>query len=274
VDVTCQICNSEGHNAKDCWYRWQDEDDDSDDDKEAHIASYAVDTNWYSDTGATNHITSELNNVTVRDHYKGHDRVNTASGQGMQISHVGHSVVSTPNQNFQLRDILRVPNATKNLLFVHRFTYDNKVFIEFHSFFFLIKDQVTREILHRGRCVGGLYPFISSSVSPSSSKYVFLASKPSNNKWHSRLGHPSFTTVRFIIRKNKLPFVRDSHIDSICDSCQKAKSHQLLYPVSTSVSSAPLQLVFSDVWGPSPTSIGRHEYYISFIDDYIKFTWI
>jgi histone deacetylase 1/2 len=44
--------------------------------------------------------------------------------------------------------------------------------------------------------------------------------------------------------------------------------------MSTSVSSEPLQLVFSDLWGPAPTSVGRHEYYISFIDDYSKFTWI
>jgi hypothetical protein len=36
------------------------------------------------------------------------------------------------------------------------------VFIEFHPFFFLIKDQVTRKIIHRGRCVGGLYLLISS----------------------------------------------------------------------------------------------------------------
>jgi hypothetical protein len=80
VDITYQICNREGHNAKDYWYHWQDEDDDSGDDKEVHIASYGVDTNWYFDTGAINHITSELNILTVRDHYKGHDRVNTDSG--------------------------------------------------------------------------------------------------------------------------------------------------------------------------------------------------
>jgi hypothetical protein len=30
--------------------------------------------------------------------------------------------------------------------------------------------------------------------------------------------------------------------------------------------------VFSDVWGPAPVSAGRYKYYVSFIDDYNKFT--
>jgi hypothetical protein len=34
------------------------------------------------------------------------------------------------------------------------------------------------------------------------------------------------------------------------------------------------QLVFSDVWGPSSESFGHVKYYVSFIDDYRKFTWI
>ncbi|XP_071683516.1 uncharacterized protein [Lolium perenne] len=90
VDVTCQICGRDGHPAKDCWYRWTDGDDDSFEGKGAHVASYGIDTNWYSDTGATHHITSELNNLTVRDNYQGSDKVNTANGQGKYRSSAGY----------------------------------------------------------------------------------------------------------------------------------------------------------------------------------------
>ena len=58
--------------------------------------SYGVDTNWYADTGGTNHITGELDKMTIRDKYRGHDQVHIASGSGMKNTHVGSSIVKTP----------------------------------------------------------------------------------------------------------------------------------------------------------------------------------
>uniref|UniRef100_A0A8R7QN76 GAG-pre-integrase domain-containing protein n=1 Tax=Triticum urartu TaxID=4572 RepID=A0A8R7QN76_TRIUA len=174
----------------------------------------------------------------------------------MKITHVGRSVVKTPMKNLHLNRILYVPETSKNLVSVHRFTRDNRVLIEFYPYFFLVKDLDTRRILLRGKCMGGLYPLISSS-SPSSNKQAFVVIKPSSAKWHSRLGHPSSAIVKLVLSKNKLLHAHESSFESVCDPCQQAKSHQLPYPISTSISTAPLQLVFSDVWGPAPVSVGR-----------------
>jgi hypothetical protein len=52
-----------------------------------------------------------------------------------------------------------------------------------------------------------------------------------------------------VVSKNNLPCVGDPTLDLVCDDCQHAKSHQLPYLKSTSVSTTPLELIFSDVWG-------------------------
>jgi histone deacetylase 1/2 len=60
----------------------------------------------------------------------------------------------------------------------------------------------------------------------------------------------------------------------VCDACQRAKSHQLPYNRSTRVSSFPLELVHSDVWGPAIASSSGFKYYVSFVDDFSRYTWI
>lgn len=46
------------------------------------------------------------------------------------------------------------------------------------------------------------------------------------------------------------------------------------YPKSVNESSAPLDLVFSDVWSPALESVDRKQYYVSFIDVFGKLTWV
>ena len=91
---------------------------------------------------------------------------------------------------------------------------------------------------------------------------------------HQRLGHPSSIIVKQVVNKGNLLLSHSSTSESVCEACQYAKSHQLPYPKSNSISHAPLEPIFSDVWGHARDSFGRKKYYASFIDDYSKFTWI
>jgi hypothetical protein len=167
-----------------------------------------------------------------------------------------------------------VRSASKNLIYVHRLAQDNNIFFEFHPTFFLIKDRATKKILHQSRCEGGLYPLESSSSRGNWNKQAFEVNKPSTSRWHSRLGHLSFSIVNRVLRDNNLPCHSMKDVESVCDSCQRAKNHQLPYSLSNNVSKVPLDIIHSDIWGPAPTSVGRYSYYVSFIDDYSRYTWL
>ena len=81
--------------------------------------------------------------------------------------------------------------------------------------------------------------------------------------------------VQHVLSKNKIPFsVHELNKEGVCDACQQGKSHQLPYPHSSSFSNAPLEIIYSDVWGPARDSINKKNYYVSFIDDFSKFMWI
>ncbi|WVZ51721.1 hypothetical protein U9M48_002836, partial [Paspalum notatum var. saurae] len=269
----CQVCNKKGHTAVDCWHRYDPDYVAANRSAAVATNNYGVDSNWYTDSGATDHITGELRKLAIHDVYHGNDHIKTANGAGMIINHIGQAIVHTPSHNLHLNNVLHVPDASKNLISVHRLATDNNAYLEFHPDFFLIKDQATKRTLLRGRCRGGLYP-LPSNQHGSFKCQVLGAIKPSTDRWHKRLGQPSFSIVHRLISQNKLPVSSQNNVETVCDACQKAKSHQLPYPVSTSKSSAPLELIFSDVWGPAPDSFGRKNYYVSFIDDFSKFTWI
>jgi hypothetical protein len=198
------------------------------------------------DLGATDHIAGKLDKLTMHDRYCGSDQVRAANGTGMHINLIGHFVIPTPYHSLHLKNALHVYHAHKHLVYVHQFNLDNHTFIELHPHCFLIKDQVMRKVLLRGPCSR----VVSHPIPPST-----ITSE-----------------VCHVIKDNNLSCSGFENNGSVCDVCMKAKAHQLPYPVSTSRASTPLELIFSDVWGPAINSFGGKNYYVSFIDDFSKFT--
>jgi len=161
VQVRCQVCLKPNHTAKECWHRFDEDYVPKERFVAAAAPSYGVDTNWYTDSGSTDHITSNLGQLHAKEKYSGSEQIHTANGVGMGIKHIGHSVFSSSARDLHLNNILHVPEAKKNLISVHRFTTDNRTFLEFYPNYFLVKDQETKQILLQGKCKGGLYPFPS-----------------------------------------------------------------------------------------------------------------
>jgi hypothetical protein len=90
----------------------------------AHVvtASSKVHTGWYTDTGTTKHITSDLDRLVVRKRYHDNEQVHFGNGSGLRITHIGHSSPNSANHPLALCNILHVPNITKNLISVHKFS--------------------------------------------------------------------------------------------------------------------------------------------------------
>nr|XP_040249506.1 glycine, alanine and asparagine-rich protein-like [Aegilops tauschii subsp. strangulata] len=75
----CQFCKNWGHEADDCRKRY-DQDHNS---CTANLASTnTVDFPWVLDTGATDHLTNDLEHLQVHERYDGKDRVQVANGAG------------------------------------------------------------------------------------------------------------------------------------------------------------------------------------------------
>jgi transposase InsO family protein len=285
----CQICGKLGHQALDCYHRmdfaYQGRH------PPAKLAAMASTSNnsqggetWLTDTGATDHLTANLNNLTVQDPYKGSDQVAVGNGQSIPINHTGNGQLCTKFYNFRLHNLLHSSKISSNLLSVHKLCTDNNCSCYFDSNKFLIQDLPSGKVLYKGLSRNGLYPIHThppSSVSPpsvtaSSSVSAFLSSKNKWQLWHQRLGHPSDRVlVSSLPSLSSCMFDRNKHVQHHCKHCLIGKMHKLPFVNSQFQSTQPLELIHSDVWGPAPVnSSDGNKYYLLFVDDFSRFSWL
>ena len=94
--------------------------------------------------------------------------------------------------------------------------------------------------------------------------------------WHHRLGHPSNKVLSNALSSIDV-YSTSNNSDTVthCKHCLNGKMHQLPLNTFDFQASKPLELIHSDVWGPSPMSfVNDFLYYVIFVDDYSKFTWL
>uniref|UniRef100_A0A2N9FFC2 Reverse transcriptase Ty1/copia-type domain-containing protein n=1 Tax=Fagus sylvatica TaxID=28930 RepID=A0A2N9FFC2_FAGSY len=232
---TCQICWKIGHYAVDCYHRmdfaYQGKNPPT---KLAAMASASNlqytqgSETWLTDTGASDHITSNASNLSSPTPYQGSEQVTVGNGQHLPIQSI-----------------------------VHKLCLENNCSCHFDAKKLLIQDLPTGRLLYKGLSKDGVYPIHSSqfcsSASPKSA-YLTSSSALKWQLWHSRLGHPSAKVLHSIFPSlspcNTLDF---NSVSNHCKHCLAGKMHQLPFPVSTNKVTKPFQLVHADLWGPAPS---------------------
>jgi hypothetical protein len=204
---------------------------------------------WYPDTGATHHLTSQLQNLNLaQQEYPGQDQIRIGDGTCLNISHTGTAFLPLSRRKFILIQLLHAPSICKNLLSVRKFALDNSIFFAFHSSYFLIKDNQTGILLHHGHLKDGLYQLLPSRSSSSSSSInqALVGERTTPASWHKRLGHPAFHTIQRVLSQFKLSVI-SNEASPFCSACAQAKGHQLPFYPSVSKVCKPLQLIHFDV---------------------------
>jgi hypothetical protein len=211
---------------------------------------------WLTDTGATDHLTANLNNLTVQNPYKGSDQVVVGNGQSIPINNIGNGQLCTKFYNFRLHNLLHSSKNSLNLLSVHKLCKDNNCSCYFDSNKFLIQDLPSRKVLYKGLSRNGLYPFhthshssvSTPSVTVSSSVSAFLSSKNKWQLWHQRLGHPSdCVLVSSLPSLSSCMSVSNKHVQHHCKHYLIGKMHKSPFVHSQFQSTQPLELIHSDV---------------------------
>lgn len=81
--------------------------------------------------------------------------------------------------------------------------------------------------------------------------------------------------MKELLSRGKLPELKSVDL-SMCDSCIMGKQKKVSFLKSgRTLKTGKLDLVHTDVWGPSPVaSLGGSRYYVMFIDDHSRKVWV
>ena len=290
----CYHCQEKGHFAKNCPRKTKNEsgktsqtgnnaarcaeEEYSTHDEEEALTSSTMNvigkSEWIIDSGATQHMTFMRNNLEDYVEFKNPSVVNLGDNRSILAYGKGTyrvtAVVDGKLQKIALRDVLYLPELDKNLLSVCAMVKLGAV-VSFEND--LCKITRNSKLLAVGVIRGKLYvlKIMEDQVNIANEELesdLFL--------WHCRLGHLGMDNVIKIANGNMVKGI--GHLSSenkpFCEGRVMGKQHRCPYPKGTSYrATEPFELIHSDVCGPmSESSIGGSRYYVTFIDDFTKYT--
>ncbi|WVZ04917.1 hypothetical protein V8G54_018263 [Vigna mungo] len=200
---------------------------------------------WVLDSGASFHATSQ------KEFFENYVPGNLGKFT-LAISNLVRLLLN--GSVWELKNVRHIPDLTKNLISVGQLANDGYTTV-FHGDNWKISKGA--RTIARGRKSGTLYK------TEGACHLIAVAMNENPNLWHRRLGHMSEKGMRIMHSKGKLP------------NCILGKQKRVSFQRSARIPKKErLELVHSDVWGPTIVSfIGGKRYFVTFIDNHSRKVW-
>jgi hypothetical protein len=226
---------------------------------------------WLIDSGASNHMTGQRNILSCLTEKNFPQKVILGDDYQYPIKGVGESNYNLDSGTpMKMKDVLYVPGLTKNLLSISALVKKGFriAFIDGEVLMWP-KGKTIEEAIVIGKEEGGLYKLKGHSEAA----LTHSIENPCE-LWHRRLAHINSKALPYVSKAvTGLPEFKVDH-EGVCNGCAQGKNIKNPFPKRDSKAGV-LELIHSDVCGPMPsTSISGYVYYVSFIDDYSRKTWI
>ena len=282
--VRCYNCQKFGHYASECRApnnRVEEKAnymEEKTDDKEtlllARKETDGVQANsWYLDSGASNHMCGrkdmfvELDESISGNVSFGDDSTIAVKGRGnilIRLKDGRHQFIS---------NVYYVPNMKSNILSLGQLLekgYD----IHMKDYNLSIKDDKNNFIAKVPMSKNRMFLI---NIQNDVAKCLKACYRDSSWLWHLRFGHLNFGSLELLSKKEMvkgLPCI--NHPDQICEACLVGKQFRKSFPKeSESRAKKPLELIHTDLCGPiKPSSLGNSNYFLLFIDDFSRKTWV
>ncbi|CAI7840858.1 unnamed protein product, partial [Closterium sp. NIES-54] len=236
-------------------------------------------SSWLVDNGASSHICSDRSLFSSLQQPTDDIIVRFGGGETYKVLGVGTVVPTLRSQTsettIQLDNVLFLPSSVHNLLSVCALgaagiavSFPTAERVELKTDVAHIGEGFTRNNmfylqLHHGSSAAPSINPMACPVSTTTSSYL----------WHRRFGHLNMRDLSTLHRQQLVTgLTLSSSSIPQCISCYRGKQTRQPFGVSHSRTTAPLQLIHSDIAGPFSygTTIGGARYLITFIDDYSR----
>ena len=284
---TCHFCHEKGHFKRDC-LKWKASKGEHKGniacrDVDDYVPEFAlkIDNNlneniWWIDSGASQHMTPNKKDFFVYTEFQKPINIKLADNSTLYSYGTGDVRVTIHDNgnkfNIELRNVLYVPKI-KNKLLSLPVIIENGADVLFRGD--ICQLTVNNKKYNIGHRCGKLFKLNSELETCCLAKNNEVESF---ELWHLRYGHLNHHDVKLLSDKNMVHGMNlnSYEIEKGCQGCAMGKQKRLPFPGKTGTKTTkPLELIHSDVCGPmSVPSVGGSRYFVSFIDDYSRYTTV